>query len=150
MILVSIPAAAIDVGVRKDGHERYSGLDQAPGEQSALADGVPAVAVAQALGFLSEVECLLGSRRGQEREGPAIEGIHRVQAAALFHAALLGVEKALLPYVNENDCGRYWDLWMLTNPEPDEDGIALARTTLEAVAGVGNPSAPIALSVSSS
>ena len=58
-------------------------------------------------------------------------------------AALLGVEKALLPYVNEADCGRYWDLWMLTNPEPDEDGITLARTTLEAVAGVGNPSAPM-------
>ena len=58
-------------------------------------------------------------------------------------AALLGVEKALLPYVNETDCGRYWDLWMLTNPEPDDDGIALARTTLEAVAGVGNPSAPM-------
>ncbi len=58
-------------------------------------------------------------------------------------AALLGVEKALLPYVNENDCGRYWDLWMLSNPEPDADGIALAATTLEAVAGVGNPSAPM-------
>ena len=58
-------------------------------------------------------------------------------------AALLGVEKALLPYVNEADCGRYWDLWMLTNPGPDDDGIALARTTLEAVAGVGNPSAPM-------
>lgn len=58
-------------------------------------------------------------------------------------AALLGVEKALLPYVNENECGRYWDLWMLTNPEPDADGIALAATTLEALAGVGNPSAPM-------
>jgi len=58
-------------------------------------------------------------------------------------AALLGVEKALLPYVNEADCGRYWDLWMLTNPGPDDDSIALARTTLEALAGVGNPSAPM-------
>ncbi len=56
-------------------------------------------------------------------------------------AALLGVEKALLPSVNETDCGRYWDLWMLTNPGPDADGVALARTTIEAVAGVGNPSA---------
>jgi len=58
-----------------------------------------------------------------------------------YVAALLGVEKALLPSVNEADCWRYWDLWMLTNPGPDADGIALARTTLEAVAGVGNPSA---------
>ncbi|MEI7875714.1 MAG: oxygenase MpaB family protein [Alphaproteobacteria bacterium] len=56
-------------------------------------------------------------------------------------AALLGVEKALLPSVNETDCGRYWDLWMLTNPGPDADGIALAGTTLETVAGVGSPSA---------
>ncbi len=56
-------------------------------------------------------------------------------------AAILGVEKALLPSVNEVDCGRYWDLWMLTNPGPDTEGIALAQTTLEAVAGVGNPSA---------
>jgi hypothetical protein len=56
-------------------------------------------------------------------------------------AALLGVEKALLPSINEADCGRYWDLWMLTNPGPDADGIALARTTLEAMAGLGNPSA---------
>ena len=55
-------------------------------------------------------------------------------------AALLGVENALLPSVNEADCGRYWDLWMLTNPGPDAEGIALARTTIEAVAGVGNPS----------
>ena len=54
-------------------------------------------------------------------------------------AALLGVEKALLPSVNETDCARFWDLWMLTNPGPDEDGIALGRTTLEAVAGLGNP-----------
>ena len=58
-------------------------------------------------------------------------------------AALLGVEKTLLPYVNENDCGRYWDLWMLTNPGPDAEGIALAATTLEALAGVGHPSAPM-------
>ena len=58
-------------------------------------------------------------------------------------AALLGVETALLPSVNETDCGRYWDLWMLTNPGPDAEGIALARTTLEAVAGAGNPSAPM-------
>ncbi len=55
-------------------------------------------------------------------------------------AALLGVEKALLPSVNEADCGRYWDLWMLTDSGPDADGVALARTTLEAVAGIGNPS----------
>ena len=54
-------------------------------------------------------------------------------------AALLGVEKALLPSVNETDCGRFWDLWMLTNPGPDEDGIALGRTTLEALAGLGDP-----------
>jgi hypothetical protein len=58
-------------------------------------------------------------------------------------AALLGVEKTLLEYVNEADCGRYWDLWMLTNPEPDADGIALAGATLEALAGAGNPSAPM-------
>jgi hypothetical protein len=45
-------------------------------------------------------------------------------------AALLGVEKSLLPSVNETDCGRYWDLWMLTNPGPDAEGIALARATL--------------------
>jgi hypothetical protein len=56
-------------------------------------------------------------------------------------ASLLGVEKALLPSVNEVDCGRYWDLWMLTNPGPDTDGIALVRTTLEAIAGMGKPSA---------
>ncbi|TAJ42223.1 MAG: DUF2236 domain-containing protein [Reyranella sp.] len=54
-------------------------------------------------------------------------------------AALLGVEKALLPYVNEADCGRYWDLWMLTNPGPDADGVALARTTLDSLAGLGDP-----------
>ena len=56
-------------------------------------------------------------------------------------AALLGVEKSLLPSVNETDCGRYWDLWMLTNPGPDAEGIALARATLEAASGAGNPSA---------
>ena len=54
-------------------------------------------------------------------------------------AALLGVEKALLPSINETDCGRFWDLWMLTNPGPDEEGIALARTTLDALAGLGDP-----------
>jgi len=56
-------------------------------------------------------------------------------------AALLGVEKSLLPYVNEADCWRYWDLWMLTNPGPDAEGIALARTMLEAMAGAGGRSA---------
>lgn len=55
-------------------------------------------------------------------------------------AALLGVEKALLSYVNEADCGGYWDLWMLTNPGPDAEGIALARTMLEAMAGAGHRS----------
>ena len=55
-------------------------------------------------------------------------------------AALLGVEAALLPFVNETDCARYRDLWMLTNPGPDAEGIAQAALTLEALAGAGNPS----------
>ena len=52
-------------------------------------------------------------------------------------AALLGVDSFLLPLVNEPDCGRFRDLWMLTNPGPDEESIALARTTLDTLATVG-------------
>jgi hypothetical protein len=55
-------------------------------------------------------------------------------------SALLGIEAGLLPLVNQADCGRFWDLWMLANPGPDADGIALAGQTLTALAELGTKS----------
>ena len=50
-----------------------------------------------------------------------------------YLAALLGVDKTLLPLINEQDCGRFWDLWFLTNPGPDEHCMALADASLTAL-----------------
>jgi hypothetical protein len=52
-------------------------------------------------------------------------------------SSVLGIDAPLLPLVNEADCGRFWDLWMLTNPGPDGDGVALAAQTLETLAQLG-------------
>ena len=57
-----------------------------------------------------------------------------------FVAALLGVEAAWLPAINHADCGRFWDLWMLTNPGPDADGIELARQSLITLGMMGSKS----------
>jgi hypothetical protein len=52
-------------------------------------------------------------------------------------AAVLGLHKTYLAMVNEEDCSRFWHLWMLTNPRPDAETQALARQTLDALAGAG-------------
>jgi hypothetical protein len=49
-------------------------------------------------------------------------------------AALLGMHKTYLPMINPEECDRFWQMWMLVNPGPDEETIALARTTLDALA----------------
>ena len=49
--------------------------------------------------------------------------------------SVLGLHKTYLAMVNEEDCNRFWHLWLLTNPPPDDETIALARQTLDALAG---------------
>lgn len=50
-------------------------------------------------------------------------------------ASVLGLHKTYLAMVNEEDCKRFWDLWLLTNPPPDDETIVLARQTLDRLAG---------------
>ena len=52
-------------------------------------------------------------------------------------ASVLGLHKTYLALVNEEDCKRFWHLWLLTNPPPDDETIVLARRTLDMLAGRG-------------
>jgi ER-bound oxygenase mpaB/B'/Rubber oxygenase, catalytic domain len=54
-----------------------------------------------------------------------------------YVAALMGVDDELLPLVNEADCARFWELWLMTNPGPDADTAGLAHASLEALAAMG-------------
>ena len=52
-----------------DGDERHAALDQSPGEQGALAEGVPAVGVAEGVGFgeMSNASRTCGWSAGRRR-----------------------------------------------------------------------------------
>ncbi|TAJ24284.1 MAG: DUF2236 domain-containing protein [Reyranella sp.] len=52
-------------------------------------------------------------------------------------AAVLGLHKTYVAMITEDDTYRFWHLWMLTNPRPDAETQALARQTLETLAGAG-------------
>ena len=49
--------------------ERHAGLDQPAGQQARLADGRPAVLVADRVGLVVDPEGRLGGARGQQRVG---------------------------------------------------------------------------------
>jgi hypothetical protein len=51
-----------------------------------------------------------------------------------YVGAVLGIDAELLPLLNDQDCGRLWDLWLLTNPGPDDDSAKLTEATLRATA----------------
>ena len=51
-----------------------------------------------------------------------------------YLAALMGVERELLPLINEVECARFWELWLLTNPGPDAGSAELAHASLKALA----------------
>jgi hypothetical protein len=50
-----------------------------------------------------------------------------------YLAALMGIEQELLPLINEVDCARFWELWLLTNPGPDVGSTQLAHASLKAL-----------------
>jgi hypothetical protein len=51
-----------------------------------------------------------------------------------YVGAVLGIDAELLPLLNDEDCGRLWELWLLTNPGPDADSVKLTEATLRATA----------------
>jgi hypothetical protein len=50
-----------------------------------------------------------------------------------YLAALMGIERELLPLINEVECARFWELWLLTNPGPDDGSAELADASLRAL-----------------
>lgn len=54
-----------------------------------------------------------------------------------YTASVLGLRKTYLAMINHEECSRFWHLWLLTNPPPDAETIALAKQTLDAFAGGG-------------
>jgi hypothetical protein len=50
-----------------------------------------------------------------------------------YLAALMGIDQELLPHINEVDCARFWELWVLTNPGPDAGSAELAHASLKAL-----------------
>ena len=50
-----------------------------------------------------------------------------------YLAALMGIERELLPLINEVECARFWELWLLTNPGPDAGSTELAHASLIAL-----------------
>jgi hypothetical protein len=51
-----------------------------------------------------------------------------------YLAALMGIDRELLPLINEVECARFWELWLLTNPGPDVGSVELAHASLKALA----------------
>jgi hypothetical protein len=51
-----------------------------------------------------------------------------------YVGAILGIDTELIRLLNDDDCARLWDLWLLTNAGPDEDSVKLAEATLTATA----------------
>ncbi len=51
-----------------------------------------------------------------------------------YLGAALGIDAELVSLLNEEDCARLWDLWLLTNPLPDENSVKLAQATLRSTA----------------
>lgn len=76
---------------------------------------------------------------GLERMGYRLSAAEKDGYFAFWRhaAAVLGLHKTWLAMINYEDCNRFWHLWMLTNPRPDEETVALARQTLDALAGAG-------------
>jgi hypothetical protein len=74
--------------------------------------------------------------RSLERMGYRIDANDQLAYYAFWRhlAALMGVERDLLPLINEADCARFWELWFLTNPGPDADSAGLAHASLKALA----------------
>lgn len=50
-------------------------------------------------------------------------------------ASVLGLHKTYLAMINQEDCSRFWHLWLLTSPPPDSETISLAKQTLDTLAG---------------
>jgi hypothetical protein len=76
--------------------------------------------------------------RSLERMGYRISDDERAAYYTFWRylAALMGVERELLPLINETDCARFWELWLLTNPGPDEGSAELAHASLKALAQI--------------
>jgi hypothetical protein len=53
-----------------------------------------------------------------------------------YLAALMGLERELLALINEVECARVWELWLLTNPGPDAGSSELAHASLKALAEI--------------
>ena len=78
-VLVRVPVLQV-VDVRRvpvDGDQRHARLDQAPGQQAALAEVVPAVAVAHGVRLGGQVEGPPRRRRLQQAEGLLVMAVHR-------------------------------------------------------------------------
>ena len=65
-----------------EGDERHAGLDQAAGQQAPLAEGIPAVGVADHVGLVADVEGPLGVRRGHQVVALLVVGVERQRRIA--------------------------------------------------------------------
>ena len=89
------PLRSADRGGEVDRDEPHAGLDQAAGQQAALAVGRPAVIVAQSLRLEREVERLLDPRRGQHGQGPVVEGVDPLRRVGPAQQIGLGIDQLL-------------------------------------------------------
>lgn len=76
---------------------------------------------------------------GLERMGRGLSAAEKEGYYAFWRhtASVLGLHKTYLAMINPEECSRFWHLWLLTNPPPDAETIALAKQALDAFAGRG-------------
>lgn len=92
VLIVSIPTAFIDVGVREDGDERNSCLDKSASEQGALTDGVSAITIAPSTRFARQVKSGFRPRGHEKIHGPLLECAESLDETAPVQTTLLRVE----------------------------------------------------------
>ena len=86
MVVVSVEAA-------RHGHKTHARLHQPPSEQHSLAERGTAIAVADFLGLILDLERFLGLRRMHQREGRLIIRIHALADTAGIQAAELVIDE---------------------------------------------------------
>jgi ER-bound oxygenase mpaB/B'/Rubber oxygenase, catalytic domain len=76
--------------------------------------------------------------RSFERMGYRLKASEQAAYYRLWRylGATLGIDAELVALLNEGDCARFWDLWLLTNPAPDENCFKLTEATLRATAAL--------------
>ena len=80
-VRVHVPASLAEDRVEVvDRHIADAAFDQPPGHQTALAEGVAAIAVAHARRFKVEVEGFLGAARREQPEGALVRTVVRLRA----------------------------------------------------------------------